>query len=212
MRKNFITNDYKNHPKSGVVNMKEVPNFMGSKNMFIEESFIIKDTYINDYISNPLKSNKQSTTETLTNPTWEFKLKPVELLSKYLYEQISLNSNDFQNINKNNTQNGNLDDTIKFYINNNIIGLYKLNNIYMWTEYNNLILNTVSKNSIDYVLLKNKPIFNQSIKPLIEPYKHSEKLNIIQQNKFENLISYKQLQDAENYMYFYNFEFEFIRI
>lgn len=211
MRKDFITKDYKNYPKSGAINMKEVRNFASSKNMFVEESFVISDSFISEYISTPIKSDKQSTAEIQANPTWDFKLRHAELLKRYLYEQISLPPNDFLNINPTDTQNGNLNDAVKLYVSNNIVQLYKLNNIYMWTEYNNLILNTVTKGLDSYVLLKNKPIFNQTVKPLTGPYVKGEKLTIAQ-DKTESVISYKQSQDAETYMYFYNFEFEFVRI
>lgn len=210
MRKNLITHDYRNTPKSGAINMHEVRNFGVSKAMYIDESFIISGNMVMDFITKPIISNTVSTLESSKNPIWTMDIRHVDMLVKYLYDNITQTPNDFEALNPVNTHDGNINNAVNDYIRKNLIRAYKLSDIYMWTEYHKLVTNKVTKGIDTYTLLMNNPIFRSDIKP-IEPYINSEKLTLSTNKDITN-ISFKQLQDASIYTYFYNLEFKFIRI
>lgn len=210
MRKNLITHDYRNTPKSGVINMHEVRNFGVSKAMYIEDSFIISGDMVKDYITNPVISKANSPTEAIKNPIWTFDVRHTDMLVKYLYNNIIQTPNDFEDLTISNTHDGNINNAVNDYIRKNIVMAYKLSDIYMWTEYHNIITNKVTKGTDTYTLLMNNPIFRSDVKPS-DPYMNIEKLTITP-DKDKNSVSFKQLQDATIYTFFYNLEFKFVRI
>lgn len=163
MRRQGISPEYTYIDTAGTFNMIEQKSFMGSKLMSIENPIAITDqdiVYYQQLSGEQLNLNQEiniskiifsslaekernhqinldaTQTETDRNgrTKWVININLIEILRNYMFTRIK-ERRSFSGILSEETSFKSIDDSIRQYLNNNIIGLYDIKNIDLFVEY-----------------------------------------------------------------------------
>lgn len=219
MRKSHLTEEYINRPTPGTFIMKEQRHFFGSKMMDVEDTIRLESG--NDeslkklYLSAPVQTVGQSSSELADSTKWEFTLDTPKLLKSALYSRIwsQFEQSDFNQINEQNTATKRRSDTVNDYVQDNLMRLYKLDRVLMWVAYYDLSLRQVPYEGQTINLLQYSPVFSPIVKP-IETNKDSlaEKIYLTENSDGTHKISYKQTKSSRYTTYLYYMDFIYVRI
>lgn len=227
MRRSYISPEFIKSPIYGTFNMIDSSNFFGTNIFNLEDVIYISNQNIiyyqklngeqidisvessllsNIYSSSDDKQlnhileidNTQSTYQKETNTKWILDIKYNEILSNYIFSTIKKNR-IFEGVINKMTKSNDINTSIKEYISKNILKKYKLDNIDIYLQYNDLISNNV---------LRYKNIWNNNI------ISNNYLLNKNQIFYLDNLVKIKFTQEKTsknyNFKYYFNLNFKII--
>jgi hypothetical protein len=234
MKENLILRQYETQSVNGTFEMKEFRWFFGSKMMEIEDMIIIDDTTIqysemsngfqyyesesqvresystpnlnqlkidNHRIYMPPQSNIQKQKNTL----WNLDIDMRTIIRNYLFYKIK-EIRTFKGISQENILNKNINQSIKNYIDENILDRYRYKNIDLYVKYNNIeeSQNVRSSNKLQFDVNFNTLVKKSS--NLIVNYTTEQDSQNINNLK----IKYNQVKPSEtnNFDYYFDLFFE----
>lgn len=226
MRRNYISDEFKSNIVNGTLTMVEKSSFFGSKMMSIDDEILVDSSNIIYYQNNkseqinlpleltyePLYVNlnnvkikncivyrDDNTFNDLNNSNWIIEINFKNILLEYLFGKLK-NVRTFSGIYVENTQNNNVDLSIKDYIISNLLDRYLYDSIELWISYNNLS----DDGNLKYVNIFNPDIVNDSnINKEFEKVYSDEKVI-----KFK----FKSKKDTSKYSFDYYFNIKYNRI
>lgn len=226
MRRNYISDEFKSNIVNGTLTMVEKSSFFGSKMMSIDDVILVDSSNIIYYQNNkseqinlpleltyePLYVNlnnvkikncivyrDDNTFNDLNNSNWIIEINFKNILLEYLFGKLK-NVRTFNGIYVENTQNNNIDLSIKDYIISNLLDRYLYDSIELWISYNNLS----DDGNLKYVNIFNPDIANDSnINKEFEKIYSDEKII-----KFK----FKSKKDTSKYSFDYYFNIKYNRI
>lgn len=226
MRRNYISDEFKSNIVNGTLTMVEKSSFFGSKMMSIDDVILVDSSNIIYYQNNkseqinlpleltyePLYVNlnnvkikncivyrDDNTFNDLNNSNWIIEINFKNILLEYLFGKLK-NVRTFNGIYVENTQNNNIDLSIKDYIISNLLDRYLYDSIELWISYNNL----TDDGNLKYVNIFNPDIANDSnINKEFEKIYSDEKII-----KFK----FKSKKDTSKYSFDYYFNIKYNRI
>lgn len=166
MRRSYISPEFDHKEVYGTLNMVEESNFFGAKMLEIEDSVLISNQNIIYYqmpsgeqldlsIENTLQSyvyssiddkynnhqliiDESQTTYSKENlTTWILEIKLKDILSNYIFSELK-RWRTFEGMRLNMTLDNDVNNSIRNYINNNVIDRYKLSRVDLFIEYKDL--------------------------------------------------------------------------
>ncbi len=226
MRRNYISDEFKNNSVNGTLSMVEKSTFFGSKMMMIDDNILIDSSNIIYYQNEkseqinlqleltyePLYINLNNVKQSniivymdnngfndVNNSNWIIEINYKKILLDYLFG-ILKNIRTFQGIYRENTQNNSVDLSIIDYISLNILDKYLYSSIDLWISYNNL-------NDDQNLKYSNK--FNENIMSDENINKEFEKIY-----SDEKIIKFKfkSKKDTSKYSFDYYFNIKYNRI
>ncbi len=226
MRRNYISDEFKNNSVNGTLSMVEKSTFFGSKMMMIDDNILIDSSNIIYYQNEkseqinlqleltyePLYINLNNVKQSniivymdnngfndVNNSNWIIEINYKKILLDYLFG-ILKNIRTFQGIYRENTQNNSVDLSIIDYISLNILDKYLYSSIDLWVSYNNL-------NDDQNLKYSNK--FNENIMCDENINKEFEKIY-----SDEKIIKFKfkSKKDTSKYSFDYYFNIKYNRI
>lgn len=226
MRRNYISDEFKSNIVNGTLTMVEKSSFFGSKMMSIDDVILVDSSNIIYYQNNkseqinlpleltyePLYVNlnnvkikncivyrDDNTFNDLNNSNWIIEINFKNILLEYLFGKLK-NVRTFNGIYVENTQNNNIDLSIKDYIISNLLDRYLYDSIELWISYNNLS----DDGNLKYINIFNPDIANDSnINKEFEKIYSDEKII-----KFK----FKSKKDTSKYSFDYYFNIKYNRI
>lgn len=226
MRRNYISDEFKSNIVNGTLTMVEKSSFFGSKMMSIDDEILVDSSNIIYYQNNkseqinlpleltyePLYVNlnnvkikncivyrDDNTFNDLNNSNWIIEINFKNILLEYLFGKLK-NVRAFSGIYVENTQNNNIDLSIKDYIISNLLDRYLYDSIELWISYNNLS----DDGNLKYVNIFNPDIVNDSnINKEFEKIYSDERII-----KFK----FKSKKDTSKYSFDYYFNIKYNRI
>lgn len=226
MRRNYISDEFKSNIVNGTLTMVEKSSFFGSKMMSIDDVILVDSSNIIYYQNNkseqinlpleltyePLYVNlnnvkikncivyrDDNTFNDLNNSNWIIEINFKNILLEYLFGKLK-NVRTFNGIYVENTQNNNIDLSIKDYIISNLLDRYLYDSIELWISYNNL----TDDGNLKYVNIFNPDIANDSnVNKEFEKIYSDEKII-----KFK----FKSKKDTSKYSFDYYFNIKYNRI
>ncbi len=226
MRRNYISDEFKSNIVNGTLTMVEKSSFFGSKMMSIDDEILVDSSNIIYYQNNkseqinlpleltyePLYVNLNNVKikncivyrddnafNDLNNSNWIIEINFKNILLEYLFGKLK-NVRTFNGIYIENTQNNNIDLSIKDYIISNLLDRYLYDSIELWISYNNLS----DDGNLKYVNIFNPDIVNDSnINKEFEKIYSDEKII-----KFK----FKSKKDTSKYSFDYYFNIKYNRI
>lgn len=225
MRRNAISPEYNKVDIPGYYNMIERKSFLGSKLMFTENNIDIENqdiiyyqqnngdqinldqemdinqveysTIIDKNDNHSIYKNPSQNEESLVNRTqWILEINILNILRNYLFAKIK-ERRSFENMLSRDTIFRRIDDAIYSYIDNNLLEIYKYDNVDLFLEYISLKEENLNKFSVSY---------DENISEKFKMYR--KELN---KDKSILKIYFTQEKNSSEYTFNYYFNLKFIK-
>jgi hypothetical protein len=235
MKNNLMLKRYTVEYDNGTKNMNNFKSYFGSNLIDIEDIINIDNNTIqysdeNDYQyydnTNTNETNKNLNLTTLkdeyhtlsiqtqdiyniqNNTKWNIDIDIKSILKEYLFARIKENRT-FKTVNKGDTKNKDINDSIYNFITYNIINRYEFYSLNLYVKYNKLrTTNIFNTNSTQYNNIYNSNIYDDE--------NEITSFNLIKKNQFENLskikIQFNQIKSSTEYNFDYYFNINFKKI
>ncbi len=239
MRITHISPEYTYNKVNGTLSMKEKKSFFASKLVKFDDAVTIESQNIiyyqdpqnqqinitseqllgavvyntdSDKLNNSsLVIDKGQSIESLNNNTsWNFTINYGKILENYLFA-IMKKYRTFEGVTNNITLNSDVNESMRAYIKNNLLGIYGLTKVDLYLSYNDL-QSPIRTNPVDSTvpLLKYKNLFTEkayNTNNLLS--KFTSKTDII---NMVDVITFNQEKPSSNYSFNYYFNLYFSKI
>lgn len=174
------------------------------------ETFFINDLVQLKLDYHTISKFQQSDIDLKNNTRWEIKINIYDILKNYIFYNIK-NARTFKGLKYTNFLNQNINNSIKEYIDNNILNRYKFESVDLYVLYNKI--NLSSSIYSFRTLLQYNPVFDSSVEL---PENKVTNASIQQENDIDQLadviLIYNQIKPSTEWAFSYYFNIVYKKI